>query len=291
MPPFNQLQSNKEFIKRLGCKVFQGYKRQKLSNDTINSNVDTECNIETTDMEIVDSSSDVDSIADESDVEQIKDDNQFIKPKVQHTTTNRKLDKFKKDVMENVCITIDSDDESETESLSLSYLERKQNDLLDQLEEISSIDSSTITSDSTTGKEKTVQRNENNSEKRQDSGFSSESNMDIDGDVKHKEELLNVVEQKTTPVKNVASTYKQNGINRKTEEVAIGTSTNVHMGTPILKFTPYETLPTNENFKVGVSDVINFENLTNSTGKYVQMQKVLQKVRTIVGSIKSKELY
>ncbi|KAF7282609.1 hypothetical protein GWI33_002328 [Rhynchophorus ferrugineus] len=51
-------------------------------------------------------------------------------------------------------------------------------------------------------------------------------------------------------------------------------------GTPILKSSsPYNKLPRLENFTKGVSAVIDFENLPNSTGKYEQMYKVLQKVR------------
>ncbi|XP_011205559.2 zinc finger CCHC domain-containing protein 8 homolog [Bactrocera dorsalis] len=55
-----------------------------------------------------------------------------------------------------------------------------------------------------------------------------------------------------------------------------------HMGTPVLHFSPYEKLPAGDNFKVGVSDVINFENLPDSTGKYEQMKEVIKKVRNIV---------
>ncbi|XP_037715539.1 zinc finger CCHC domain-containing protein 8 homolog [Drosophila subpulchrella] len=50
-------------------------------------------------------------------------------------------------------------------------------------------------------------------------------------------------------------------------------------GTPLLKFSVYDRLPVGENFKVGVSDVINFENLPDSTGKYEQMKGLLKNVR------------
>ncbi|XP_052896700.1 zinc finger CCHC domain-containing protein 8 homolog [Anopheles moucheti] len=52
------------------------------------------------------------------------------------------------------------------------------------------------------------------------------------------------------------------------------------LGTPILSaFTPYSTLPSGEAFSKGVSDVIHFENLPNSTGKYKQMKSLLSDVR------------
>lgn len=55
---------------------------------------------------------------------------------------------------------------------------------------------------------------------------------------------------------------------------------NSTYGTPILKSnSPYDKLPQLTNFTKGVSAVIDFENLPNSTGKYEQMSKVLQKVR------------
>ncbi|XP_017070496.2 zinc finger CCHC domain-containing protein 8 homolog [Drosophila eugracilis] len=50
-------------------------------------------------------------------------------------------------------------------------------------------------------------------------------------------------------------------------------------GTPLLKFSIYDRLPEGNNFKVGVSDVINFENLPDSTGKYEKMKGLLKSVR------------
>uniref|UniRef100_A0A182QP49 PSP proline-rich domain-containing protein n=1 Tax=Anopheles farauti TaxID=69004 RepID=A0A182QP49_9DIPT len=52
------------------------------------------------------------------------------------------------------------------------------------------------------------------------------------------------------------------------------------LGTPILRaFTPYSTLPSGDAFSKGVSDVIHFENLPDSTGKYEQMKSLLSEVR------------
>ncbi|KAM7346139.1 zinc finger CCHC domain-containing protein 8 homolog [Cochliomyia hominivorax] len=61
------------------------------------------------------------------------------------------------------------------------------------------------------------------------------------------------------------------------------------MGTPVLKFSPYDNLPKGDNFKVGVSDVINFENLPDSTGKYEQMKGVLKKVRNCLNKLQSED--
>lgn len=55
------------------------------------------------------------------------------------------------------------------------------------------------------------------------------------------------------------------------------------LGTPILTpFTPFNTLPCGDAFSQGVSDVINFENLPNSTGKYERMKSLLLKVRNVI---------
>ncbi|XP_055629060.1 zinc finger CCHC domain-containing protein 8 homolog [Toxorhynchites rutilus septentrionalis] len=55
------------------------------------------------------------------------------------------------------------------------------------------------------------------------------------------------------------------------------------LGTPILTaFSPFNKLPCGEAFSKGVSDVINFENLPNSTGKYERMKSLLTKVRNVI---------
>lgn len=61
---------------------------------------------------------------------------------------------------------------------------------------------------------------------------------------------------------------------------------NTQLGTPILSSSsPYARLPNPDNFSVGVSPVIDFENLPNSTGKYEELSKVLNKVRTTMKNI------
>lgn len=61
---------------------------------------------------------------------------------------------------------------------------------------------------------------------------------------------------------------------------------SVHLGTPILPSTsPYNKLPSSEKFSKDICDVINFENLPDSTGKYEQMSGVLQKVRSTMAKL------
>lgn len=60
-------------------------------------------------------------------------------------------------------------------------------------------------------------------------------------------------------------------------------------GTPLLKFSVYEKLPVGDNFKVGVSDVINFENLPDSTGKYEKMKDLLKNVRVQMDKLQNSD--
>ncbi|CAH2073404.1 unnamed protein product, partial [Iphiclides podalirius] len=57
-------------------------------------------------------------------------------------------------------------------------------------------------------------------------------------------------------------------------------------GTPVLNIaSPYMKLPSDENFAKDICDVINFENLPNSTGKYKKICSLLKKVKSEVDRI------
>lgn len=65
---------------------------------------------------------------------------------------------------------------------------------------------------------------------------------------------------------------------------------SVHLGTPILPSTsPYSKLPSSEKFSRDICDIINFENLPDSTGKYEQMSGVLQRVRSTMTKLHQQE--
>ncbi|PSN33534.1 Zinc finger CCHC domain-containing protein 8 [Blattella germanica] len=70
----------------------------------------------------------------------------------------------------------------------------------------------------------------------------------------------------------------------------LGKVKSVDLGTPILQSkSPYSRLPNPEKFSVDICDVINFENLPDSTGKYDKMTDLLRKVRTVVSRIQQDE--
>ncbi|KAL0272633.1 UNVERIFIED_CONTAM: hypothetical protein PYX00_005526 [Menopon gallinae] len=69
-------------------------------------------------------------------------------------------------------------------------------------------------------------------------------------------------------------------VRSETPAKKVGSVKNMDLGTPILKsISPYSKLPSREQFSVNVSDVINFENLPNSTGKYESMSSLILKIR------------
>ena len=70
----------------------------------------------------------------------------------------------------------------------------------------------------------------------------------------------------------------------------LGKVKSIEFGTPIPESaSPYSRLPNPEKFSRDICDVINFENLPDSTGKYEKMNHLLRKVRTVVAQIQHDE--
>ncbi|XP_058806811.1 zinc finger CCHC domain-containing protein 8 homolog [Phymastichus coffea] len=104
------------------------------------------------------------------------------------------------------------------------------------------------------------------------------------------EENSSIIETPTSDISNI------NDSQSETEDVHIPKDnlntplntpiTTVQLGTPILySASPFKRLPSSEKFSKDICDVINFENLPDSTGKYDQMSELLQKVRTRVSEL------
>jgi hypothetical protein len=86
----------------------------------------------------------------------------------------------------------------------------------------------------------------------------------------------------------VDATVLEDSKNESTEDEPQQKVIKIDYGTPIFdSVTPFSKLPTNEQFSKGVSDVINFENLPDSTGKYEKMRSLITKVRECVAKINS----
>lgn len=87
--------------------------------------------------------------------------------------------------------------------------------------------------------------------------------------------------ESVTEVKDAAEESKDGD-----DDKLLLSSKGVVEGTPLLKSaSPYDKLPGGEKWSVGVSDVINFENLPDSVGKYEKMKVLIKKVQTKVKQI------
>lgn len=66
---------------------------------------------------------------------------------------------------------------------------------------------------------------------------------------------------------------------------------SIDYGTPVLKIhSPYNKLPPPEAFQKDISDVINFENLPDSTGAYEKLKDVLKSARTKLSLIRENKM-
>ncbi|XP_050322842.1 zinc finger CCHC domain-containing protein 8 homolog [Bactrocera neohumeralis] len=242
VPPLSRHQRKEEFIKKLGSNVVKGYKHKRLKSLPQTTNV---AEIKT-------------SILDNADME-IEDDvaiNEnvvFTRPPPPPEPANDIKPPPPPTSPDDATTSATNEESSSaanerTCSPTLDYLEERKQKLLAELKsglcDIDSLSSSSATEESL------ALESSNNEAKT--SEISKPKNMD---------EIHTVEPTTPTPLDIIKES---------------------HMGTPVLQFSPYEKLPAGDNFKVGVSDVINFENLPDSTGKYEQMKEVIKKVRNIV---------
>lgn len=71
--------------------------------------------------------------------------------------------------------------------------------------------------------------------------------------------------------------------NPTTSSTPLNSSKQSMSGTPLLQSTStYTELPAGSNWSVGVSEIIDFENLADSTGKFERMKDLIKKVRVSV---------
>lgn len=93
-------------------------------------------------------------------------------------------------------------------------------------------------------------------------------------------ESFNCSQLESTIIENSVNENRDNCAKDSGSDRAGFVDTTV-VGCPILpSFSGHSVLPAGEKFQEGVSDVINFENLAESTGKYEKMKLLIKKVRT-----------
>lgn len=101
-------------------------------------------------------------------------------------------------------------------------------------------------------------------------------------------EVLSITETTTTEIVETDERVVNFQTNVLSTPVAstTGHSREAVSGTPLIKqVSPFTRLPVGEKWSVGVSDVIDFENLPEATGKYGTLRGLIDKVRTVVKRI------
>lgn len=115
----------------------------------------------------------------------------------------------------------------------------------------------------------------------------SQSSLDLE---KKKQTLLNALaaedEPQSSKTRNcidpvIIENSENENRDNSAKDIDVGHVETTVFGTPVLpSFSPFEILPAGDNFMSGVSDVIAFENLAESTGKYENMRELIKKVRS-----------
>lgn len=87
-----------------------------------------------------------------------------------------------------------------------------------------------------------------------------------------------------SPKEPIASNSVEKAVS--TPESKAGHVKTTLYGTPVMNIaSPYVKLPSDDKFAKDICDVINFENLPNSTGKYKQISHMLKRVKSEVDRI------
>ncbi|CAG9585157.1 unnamed protein product [Danaus chrysippus] len=175
-------------------------------------------------------------------------------------------------IPEDDLIVIDDDDKSslssDRNSPSLADLEKRKQKLLDALKG-DSISMTEVSVESIDTCDTTEEKNNESNKCEGDNITVSTEDSSCDA-VQNKP--LN--EESAKDSDKVASTMKTGQIK------------NTHYGTPVINVaSPYQKLPSDVNFAKDICDVINFENLPNSVGKYKKICTLLKKVKSEVDRI------
>ncbi|XP_073848079.1 zinc finger CCHC domain-containing protein 8 homolog isoform X2 [Musca autumnalis] len=261
VPPMSRSQLKEEFVKTLGDNVVKGYKRKKLkdfpkSND--DDSITESAHIQISDMEI----EDVETTA---NVE-------FVRPPPpsEPPNTSDDIPPPPPPLPPPASPIAAPSSPKSPDSPSLDELEVRKNQLLKELNtSVIEIDDSLI-----------------------DDIIELDNSLEEGEEVEdEKSNSSNTTPQAEKEVTEPLEQQQQQQANEDSKDSCKSSETNsdnidkTFMGTPVLKFSPYDSLPNGENFKVGVSDVINFENLPDSTGKYENMKELIKKVRTVIHKI------
>lgn len=185
----------------------------------------------------------------------------------------------------------DSEQTNGRSSPSLDDLEMKKKALLDAL---LNDDVAAPASKRTTSESKSID-NQDETSKAEFSQSDTPMELASDEDKSTDKESVSNVETSPTEMKDsqeaVASTsivQIENAVPDSTAALKTPKAKTIRTeyGTPmVVSVTPYNKLPSDDKFAKDICDVINFENLPNSTGKYKQISTLLKKVKDEVDRI------
>lgn len=103
------------------------------------------------------------------------------------------------------------------------------------------------------------------------------------------EDLSIMDQQPSTPKPDITSEENTTSSSIPSTPISFKQINTTDLGTPVIKaFSPYSTLPSGIEFSKGVSDVIHFENLPDSTGNYEKkIKSLISKVRSHITKMNS----
>lgn len=128
-----------------------------------------------------------------------------------------------------------------------------------------------------------------NISKATESNIANESGNDVELQLKKLETIADKLRADSAVNSPQASTKSQDtdsdsDISKPATKAGLVKGTSY--GTPVINIaSSYVKLPSDNNFAKDICDVINFENLPNSTGKYKQISDLLKKVKNEVDRI------
>lgn len=273
VPPISKNQSKTEFVKTLGDSVLKIYKRKKLK-DFPKANVDDIANdshhTEVFDMEIEDADTSANC-----NIEFVRPPPPLEPPESSDDTPPPPPPpepEPESPLCKNIVTPVKSQElfPGSPLSPSLAELERKKNLLLQELQSGGKNTSVIELEDSLVDE---ILELDNSTQDE------LENKIANDGAITEAAQISNDTQGS---LENSKDSYKSSESHADKDLIE-----KSYMGTPVLQFSPYDCLPNGENFKVGVSDVINFENLPDSTGKYENMKEVIKKVRNVIHKLQS----
>lgn len=254
MPPIQYLHTKEGLTEMLQNSLVKSYKRKRLKLIANDDKVEHDNTKNAMDMEL------------ESSDENTQNSVQLIEPSASSNKSN------------------DNEASCDSNQMSLNELKRKQEELLKALEAANE-NSSDSNSNSVSDNGNSIENTQQNESTECAAVENISNNNNDDEHIVHNESSLSNLEINET-IKSVNIENETISKTPTTPATMSGQSREKVYGTPLLKqVSPFSNLPSGEKWSIGVSDVIDFENLPDATGTYHKMSGIIQKVRTVVKRI------